>query len=57
MAEDDGRTRFVPNVLPGRDPEACLRRASALLEEGGLKEAARWTALAADAIAQGRRRQ
>jgi hypothetical protein len=38
------------------DPEACLRRASDLLEEGGLKDAAFWTRLAADYIAEKRNR-
>jgi hypothetical protein len=37
---------------PDRDPELCLRRASACLEKGGLKDAAHWMRLAADAIAE-----
>ena len=36
---------------PARDPEVSLRRAADYLEQGGLKEAAFWTRLAADAIA------
>lgn len=47
------RTAFpLPDLQPERDPEACLRRASDLLEEGGLKDAAFWTRLAADYIAE-----
>jgi hypothetical protein len=42
----------LPDIQPERDPEACLRRASDLLEEGGLKDAAFWTRLAADYIAE-----
>ena len=40
---------------PARDPELCLRRASEYLELGGLKEAAYWTRLAADAVAEKKR--
>jgi hypothetical protein len=46
---------LLPEIQPARDPEACLRRASDLLEEGGLKDAAFWTRLAADYIAEKRR--
>ncbi len=46
----------VPVTLPAHDPEASLRRASMLLEHGGLKEASRLLAQAADAIAEGKRR-
>jgi hypothetical protein len=41
---------------PERDPEACLRRASDLLEQGGLADAAFWTRLAAEAIGENKRR-
>ena len=44
-----------PASQPERDSELCLRRASEYLEQGGLKEAAYWTRLAADAIAERKR--
>ncbi len=40
---------------PERDPAACLRRASESLALGGLAEAARLTALAADIIEKQKR--
>ena len=43
------------DVQPQRDPELCLRRASEYLEQGGLKAAAYWTRMAADAIAERKR--
>jgi hypothetical protein len=43
------------DVQPGRDPELCLRRAAECLEEGGLKDAAFWTRMAADYIAEKKR--
>ncbi len=50
MSEQQPRSMSAPQ--PARDPEASLRRAAAYLEKGGLKEAAFWTRLAADAIAE-----
>jgi hypothetical protein len=44
-----------PRTPPARDPEASLRRAADYLEQGGLKEAAYWTRLAADALAERKR--
>jgi hypothetical protein len=55
MSRQQARIMAVPPIQPARDPEASLRRASALLEEGGLKEAAYWTRLAADAVAEKKR--
>jgi hypothetical protein len=55
MSHQPARGSLAPIIRPTRDPEASLRRASALLEEGGLKEAAHWTRLAADAIAEHKR--
>jgi hypothetical protein len=55
MSEQQPRSMSAPTVPSGRDPEASLRRASAYLEKGGLKEAAFWTRLAADAIAEKKR--
>ena len=52
MSDQQPHSVSVPTVHPGRDPEASLRRATAYLEKGGLKEAAYWTRLAADAIAE-----
>jgi hypothetical protein len=40
----------LPEPRPERDPAACLRRASAYLELGGLAEAARYTRMAAEII-------
>lgn len=45
----------APILRSERDPEACLRRASEYLELGGLQDAAYWTRLAADAIAEKKR--
>jgi hypothetical protein len=53
MSEQQPRSVAAPH--PARDPEASLRRAAAALEKGGLKEAAAWTRLAADAIAEKKR--
>lgn len=47
--------RRLPEPQPGRDPELCLRRAADYLEQGGLKDAAFWTRMAADAIAERKR--
>jgi hypothetical protein len=55
MSEQQPRSMSAPTVPSGRDPEASLRRAAAYLEKGGLKEAAFWTRLAADAIAEKKR--
>lgn len=55
MSEQQPRSVSAPTIKPGRDPEASLRRAAACLEKGGLKEAAYWTRLAADAIAEKKR--
>jgi hypothetical protein len=55
MSRQQARIMAVPPIQPARDPEASLRRASALLGEGGLKEAAYWTRLAADAVAEKKR--
>ena len=52
MAQHYARKWPVPAMRTQGDPEACLRRASDLLEEGGLKDAAFWTRLAADYIAE-----
>jgi len=52
MSDQRPRSVSAPTVPSGRDPEASLRRAAAYLEKGGLKEAAYWTRLAADAIAE-----
>lgn len=40
---------------PERDPELCLRRAAEYLELGGLKDAAFWARMAADAMAEKKR--
>ena len=53
MSEQQPRSAAAPH--PARDPEASLRRAATALEKGGLKEAAAWTRLAADAIAEKKR--
>ncbi len=50
MSDQQPRSVSAPQLT--RDPEASLRRAAAYLEKGGLKEAAYWARLAADAIAE-----
>jgi len=55
MPKQGARKYPAPAIPSQRDPEACLRRASAYLELGGLKDAARWTRLAANAIAEKKR--
>jgi len=52
MAQQHARKSPTPMARQGSDPESCLRKASDLLEEGGLKDAAFWTRLAADYIAE-----
>lgn len=49
------RALAAPPPQPERDPELCLRRASEYLELGGLKDAAFWTRMAADYIAEKKR--
>jgi hypothetical protein len=53
MSKPEARKPLAP--IPARDPEASLRRAADCLEQGGLKEAAYWTRLAADAVAAHKR--
>ena len=55
MSHQPARRSIAPIAQPTRDPEASLRRASELLEAGGLKDAAHWARLAADAIAEHKR--
>ena len=49
------RALAAPPPQPERDPELCLRRASEYRELGGLKDAAFWTRMAADYIAEKKR--
>ena len=56
MAQQSATRKLpVPAPQPDRDPELCLRRASEYLELGGLKDAAFWTRMAADYIADKKR--
>ena len=55
MPKQEARKWATPTVPPEHDSEACLRRAAAYLELGGLKDAAYWTRRAADAIAEKKR--